>query len=848
VNTLREQTTLLIQCRKGKPPVTTATNPYTLPNHRVAYEFIGISQLPAAHELLLQTLQQDENNDETWQLLGLIAILQADAEAAQTLLQHALTLSPHRVLTIKLLAQLAWEAGQTKQALKWFKRAEKLAPDDPEVKAGMGLALSELGKAKQAGAYFEQTAQVGPAGDEVRPEFLFNAALFELSQGQWLAAEEILRRLLVVNPQSDRARIELAGVLKKQKKFDEAVIFLRDLISQNPTDESLKIELIEALFEQDFPEGLEEVRVLGNQDWQNPDHVIRAMFVLGRLHQREGRMRDAETLFVSLTKLVPNNPIVRNSAGGFFLKHKHYPQAFNNFMAAEGCADKDKNEQIAAMLGIVRCAYGSGAPELAQSYLNERLAGDTKAERHQHLMMLAVLLQQDGFLAPAAVYVRRVVDEDPRHREAHELLAKVLFDQGIDIDGTIDFLSLALARFPRSFFLHFMMSMLGMRVADVRLGLKHIRRALQIEPENYPARANQALLLADSGQVTKALILYRDLLDTSEFHVETNMIRTNYSLVLSSNGDIAEGFREHRIRHTHNKTTDRHPLPVVLADEPSLAGRRLLITQEQGIGDEVLYVQFITGLLQEGVQSLTFEVSQKLLALFRRSYPMVTFVSRQKVQGAAFYQNLDCQMVSGDGMERHFLHHRRFDVPRKSFLRADAQRSAWWRRELAGLKTADKPLNIGICWRSSLALGRRQQYWPSMALWQPLMALKHINWINVQYDARPEELAELASQGLVLHNYPQVDQYNDLDETAAMLGALDLVVTAPVSVYMIAAAVGTPAWVFTPRSSWTLFGTNRSPMVPMARYFIKGYRETWAQPMARMISALTKRTALNVRC
>jgi Tfp pilus assembly protein PilF len=830
-----------IFCCKGHSFVSTTTNPYHLVDHQTAYELIGSSQLLQAHEVLMQTLQKDESNDETWQLLGLIAILQADTETAQTLLQHALSLNPQRVLTLKLLAQINLEAGQNKQALKWFKQAERLAPDDAEVRGGLGLVLSELGKSKQAGVYFKQTAQEGGAGADVRPEFLFNAALFELTQGQWLLAEETLRRLLAMNPLHDRARIELVSVLKKQKKFDEAVVFLRDSICQFPDDESLKIELMEALFEQELPENHDEVRQFGDQDWGNTEFVIRAMFVLGRLHEREGRLHDAETLFVSLTKLVPNNAIVRNSAGGFFLKYKHYSQAFNNFMAAQGCAGNDKVEQVAAMLGIVRCAYGSGAPELAQSYFEDRLADDSKADRRKHLLMLALSLSRDGFLVPAAKYARMAVEDDPRQQEAHELLAKILYDQGTDIDGAMDFLSLGLSRFPRSFYLHFMMSNLGMRVADVQLGLKHIRRALQIEPENYPARANQALLCADNGQVTKALDLYRELLNTSTYHVETDKIRTNYSLVLSSNGEVAEGFKEHRIRHVLNKTTDRHPLPVVLADDPSLKGKCLLITQEQGIGDEVLYVQFITGLLQEGVQSLTFEVSQKLLPLFRRSFPQVIFVPRQKVQSAAFYQNFDCQMVSGDVMERHFLQHGCFEVPRKAFLRADAQRSAWWKRELASLKTADRPLNIGICWRSSLALGRRQQYWPAIDLWKPLMALQHVNWINVQYDARPEELDDLASQGVILHDYPQTDQYNDLDETAAMLSALDMVVSAPVSVPMIASAVGTPSWVFTPRSAWTLFGTNRSPMMPYTRPFTKGYRESWSQPVKRMISALEKR-------
>lgn len=60
---------------------------------------------------------------------------------------------------------------------------------------------------------------------------------------------------------------------------------------------------------------------------------------------------------------------------------------------------------------------------------------------------------------------------------------------------------------------------------------------------------------------------------------------------------------------------------------------------------------------------------------------------------------------------------------------------------------------------------------------EPLFKLSGITWINLQYDECGDELAEaLEKYGVTIHNWEDLDQKDDLDQTAAMTSLLDLAI------------------------------------------------------------------------
>ena len=78
-----------------------------------------------------------------------------------------------------------------------------------------------------------------------------------------------------------------------------------------------------------------------------------------------------------------------------------------------------------------------------------------------------------------------------------------------------------------------------------------------------------------------------------------------------------------------------------------------------------------------------------------------------------------------------------------------------------------------------------------MEAWGAFLRDTEATFVSVQYDARPEEVAELeAISGKKLIVPQGIDQKNELDRAAALMAALDTVISAPTAVGCLAAGGG----------------------------------------------------------
>jgi hypothetical protein len=88
-------------------------------------------------------------------------------------------------------------------------------------------------------------------------------------------------------------------------------------------------------------------------------------------------------------------------------------------------------------------------------------------------------------------------------------------------------------------------------------------------------------------------------------------------------------------------------------------------------------------------------------------------------------------------------------------------------------------------------------------------------FVNLQYDRCDAELeAAERALGVRVHRWTEVDLMNDLEETAALTAALDLVLSAPTSAGELAGALGIPTWRITGGRDWTMLGSDRRPWFP----------------------------------
>jgi hypothetical protein len=142
-------------------------------------------------------------------------------------------------------------------------------------------------------------------------------------------------------------------------------------------------------------------------------------------------------------------------------------------------------------------------------------------------------------------------------------------------------------------------------------------------------------------------------------------------------------------------------------------------------------------------------------------------------------------------------------------LQADPAKIAWWRDFLGGLGPGRK---IGLCWRSSQVGGARDQRYARIEHLAPLFALSMgVRFVSLQLNLAPDERA-VAGAGL--HEAPDLDLRDDIDGVAALVAALDRVVTIDSWILSLAGALGVETRFLASHRDWATLGTDRMPWAP----------------------------------
>ncbi|MBX3651687.1 MAG: tetratricopeptide repeat protein [Burkholderiales bacterium] len=266
----------------------------------------------------------------------------------------------------------------------------------------------------------------------------------------------------------------------------------------------------------------------------------------------------------------------------------------------------------------------------------------------------------------------------------------------------------------------------------------------------------------------------------------------------------------------------------------ALQGRTILVMREQGLGDEIMYASCYPDLLRQSAQC-HIECDPRLERLFTRSFPGARFHPLQDLHTRERTDPgvpVDVYSYAGS-LPRHFRNGLQEFPAHSGYLKPDPQRVGHWRQRLAALGTG---LKVGISWRGGVAVTRRGRRSLDLTQLLPVLSVPGVHWINLQYGDRDADIAEFsAAQGIAITDWPEaIDR--DYDETAALVSALDLVISVCTSVVHLTGALGRPAWVMTPRIPEWRYGLGRDtmPWYPSVRLFRQPGRGEWQPVIAEI--------------
>jgi hypothetical protein len=300
-------------------------------------------------------------------------------------------------------------------------------------------------------------------------------------------------------------------------------------------------------------------------------------------------------------------------------------------------------------------------------------------------------------------------------------------------------------------------------------------------------------------------------------------------------GDLEAGWRDYESRFDPGRGEDRVLRPALPKPEwqgEDLTGKSILVWWEQGIGDQILFAGLLPELI-ERARRCTLLCAPKLVTLFGRSFPDARVAAQIDATNPA--DTFDVQVAAGS--VARWLRPTLASFPNRSgYLVADPQRVAYWRERLAGIGGG---LKVGFCWRSGLLKGERAFEYTSLSQWGPIFAVAGVHFVNLQYDECMKELDQARRDfGVTLHHFPEVDMFDDLDETAALMKALDLVISAQTSVSALAGALGVACWQMSCGTDWPALGAENNPWYPTMKCFRRTWEQPWSEPIERIASEL----------
>ncbi|MEZ6070693.1 MAG: tetratricopeptide repeat protein [Pirellulales bacterium] len=282
-------------------------------------------------------------------------------------------------------------------------------------------------------------------------------------------------------------------------------------------------------------------------------------------------------------------------------------------------------------------------------------------------------------------------------------------------------------------------------------------------------------------------------------------------------GPLAEGWDEYEWRWAAQR---RRPRTIGLPrwNGESIESKTILVHGEQGVGDEVMFATCVPDLVAVAGRVIV-SCDPRLVPLLARSLPEVTVRGHEPGSGdwSEVAGEADVQVPAGS-LPRYFRRTWEAFPTRRRFLQSDPAKQVRWRRCLTALGNG---LKVGIAWRAGSCPADEPLRWAPLAHWHDLLATPGVTWVSLQHGQVSEELAAAMTTGAVVHDLPDCDPLADLDNYAALLDSLDLVISVGNATVHLAGALGRPVWALLPQHwGWRWFaGRDNSPWYPSVRLF-----------------------------
>jgi tetratricopeptide (TPR) repeat protein len=679
-----------------------------------------------------------------------------------------------------LYERCAWEAAGER-----YQKIVQEFPDCAEAWFWLGMLSLRINDPESAALFFEQAHGLGLQD----PACLANLGEAYRRSGNAAAAQDALLLACAADSTSYGAWFNLASLYAEAGCFDLALERIAHLERQHPGD-------------------------------------VRLLTMKGEICKNQGQLDEAVASFEKVLTLNPGHLEAQLGLADTLRVKKEYSSAMAGY---EAVLRQDQNN-LGALNGLAGVAVGLSDEKGAEAFYRQAL--EIAPVNWESLIGLGMELTSRRRFDDAIEVLKQATAAHPKREDAWMRLGEAYFHSD-RLELALESYLAALEKNPDH-----ASSLVG--VGNVYIHQRRwgeavpvYKKATELAPYDYRILSNIALALAGLDELDEAEHWGLRAVELAGDAADACFVRFNLSAIDLIRGNLDRGWLNYDFRPSVQEAESRFACPYWQGE--SLAGKRILIWQDQGVGDQLLFSTIFNEVI-EAAGKVVIECEGKLLSLIRRSFPRAKVVPRSRVHHPLTLENYDFHCASGS-LPRWFRSSiEAFPAEGSAPLHLDDARVDYWKERIAGLSNKPK---VGVCWRSSVRSGMRNHCYAEISDWAGIFALSGVTLVNLQYDECQAELAEIRqTYDVELASFPELDMYNDLDETCAMISQLDAVITAPTAISRQAGALGIRTYLMTVLGDWTSLGQHEDPWMPNVLKYYRAGNDAWSTPFSLAIDDL----------
>jgi tetratricopeptide (TPR) repeat protein len=567
---------------------------------------------------------------------------------------------------------------------------------------------------------------------------------------------------------------------------------------------------------------------------------------LGNLLRIAGRLIESVQMFLKALELSPSSAEVHNNYGNVLVDNGRYEEAVQYFLRA---TILNANYEIAFNnLGNVYNIIG----KLDESERAYQRALELKPDYIEVYGNLGNLLRHAKRFNDAKAVFQYALSLTPDSAELLNNYGNVLMDCELFSDGESYYRkaiilnpSYATAYYNRGNALTMLKrysvaekcyrQALGLKPdyieADMNLGVVLVRlgryyeaeeiflRLVCLDPEFNDVYNHLGLIYMLTGRYAESEVNYSKANELNSGDLNT---KCNLAFLHLIQGRLEEGFQyfEHRLSRSDVKENVNSLKSIHMSkfwQGESLIGKKILLVAEQGAGDTIMMMRYLSLLSQFQPKEVIISCEQNLVRLFERTAGVDKVIVSSI--NTILNENADvfCSIMSLPYVFKTNLESIPIVMPS---LEINDELISRWSVFLDGFSE----LKVGLVWAGNKEHLHDERRSIPLKLFKPLSNISGVTLISIQKGD-----ASIQLDGIDWSIINLMDMCGDYLDTASLVSCLDLVISVDTSVAHLAATLGKPVWLLNRfESEWRwMLGRTDSPWYPSIKIFSQETLGNW---------------------